>query len=82
MSEFIETKKLILKNLEHGDRKEIAKNVGVSHPIMKSALDKCCISDMSLSERKAWIGCVEFVRDKIKERERIEKSTLKVAERL
>lgn len=80
--EFTEQKDLILTNIEHGDRAKIAKLANVSEPTLRSALRKCCVSDMSAVERKAWESSLIFVSRKIKKREQIEQKTLEVAEKL
>lgn len=82
MSEFTEQKELIISNLGHGDKSKIAKQCQVSRPTLDAALSRCCIADMSDVELSVWGGCLDFVKIKIRERERIERTTSKVAERL
>jgi len=86
MTEFSQHKQLILDTLEHGDRIKIARRVKVSRPTLESALNKCCLDEMTPMEMKAWRGCLRFVREKIKKRNeaisQLEDETIKIADML
>jgi hypothetical protein len=80
--DFKEQKAQIIGMLRTGDKKAIAKEAGTSSVTLWSAFKKCCVSEMTETERKAWITAVNFMSRRQREYERIEEKTAKLSAKL
>jgi hypothetical protein len=80
--EFKEQKNQIIAQMKRGDKIAIAKHAGVSTITVWKALGKSSPSEMSEAEKKAWIGAIEYINERLNGNDKIEKQTSKVAGRL
>lgn len=80
--EFSEQKEMIVKSLRRGDKKEIAKRAGVSVVTLWSAFGKCCLSDMTDMEVKAYNASLTFIEQRQARNRKLENKTIEIAENL
>ena len=65
-----------------GDRKVIADKAGVSGVTVWKTLNKCCLTDMTPAERKAWSASLKFMSERQAELEKLGKQTAKLSEKI
>lgn len=80
--EFSEQKEMIVKSLRRGDKSKIAKRAGVSMVTLWSAFGKCCLSDMTDAEVKAYNASLTFVEQKQGRNEKLQSRTAEIVEKL
>jgi len=80
--DFAEQQQQIIAQLKRGDKKAIAKIVGLSTVTVWSALCKSSVNDMTEAEKKAWIATVDYINNRLNGNDKIGKQTSKVAGRL
>ena len=80
--DFTKQKEQVLSLIEKGDIQEIVNESGLSRQTIQTAHRKCCLSEMSGGERRAWEATLNYLSNKQKKVERLEKETAKLSERI
>jgi len=80
--DFTEQKNQVLSLIEKGDIQEIVNESGLSRQTIQTAHRKCCLSEMSGGERRAWEATIRYLSNKLEKIEQLEKGTAKLSKRI
>lgn len=79
---FEESIKVIKDNMREGDAKLVADTIGCTKPVVFKALQKTCLAEMTITEKKAFDGLLELLTKRIESESKTTETAINLAQSL
>ena len=80
--DFAQHKKQVLNLIRRGDIKAIVQSTGINRQTIQESHSRNSLNEMSRREREAWEATINYVEEKRKINEELEKQTAKLSSKL
>lgn len=79
---FEESIKIIKESMREGDAKLVADAIGCTKPVVFNALQKTCLAEMTITEKRAFEGLLELLTNRNESESKTTENAINLAQSL